>query len=319
MLPRLCPVPRLPTRVRSGDGDVEQTPPRTFTIARCRIGSTNGSSALNRGSGRIDTPIVTERNGAGELSRAGPLVEGVPGGYALARYDELSRRVKRHRRRRVWVISAVGVLAWLGAAVLLAPWSWADGVAALLLVIGGIAVALSAELDYMPAWVENWKTGGDGELATARQLAQLPSAWVVRHDLDRIPGVKGNVDHLVAGPAGVFVVETKNWGDWQVRVDSGRLRRVRRLADDRPSDAMDAIGQPKNAARHVHEALKSDAPGRFFVTPVLVIWADQVPDPVTVNGVWVVPGEQLADWLSNRESDMSPDLAAPLGASIEAL
>lgn len=244
---------------------------------------------------------------------------GVPGGYALARYEELVGRIKRQRRRRVWVISVVGVLAWLGAAALLAPWTWADGVAAGLLVVGGLAVALSADLDLMPDWVENWKTGGEGELATARQLGQLPSSWCVRHDLDHVPGVKGNLDHLVAGPAGVFVVETKNWRDWQVRVDSGRLRRFRSLAEDRPSDEKTAIGQPKNAARHVHDALKAAAQGRFFVTPVLVIWADQVPGPVTVNGVWVVPGEQLADWITARDEVCPPELAAHLRRAVEVL
>jgi hypothetical protein len=244
---------------------------------------------------------------------------GVPGGYALGRYEELVGRVKRQRRRRIWVISAVGVLSWLAAAALLAPWSWSDLAAAVLLVVGGSAVALTADLDLMPEWVENWKSGGDGELATARQLGQLPELWLVRHDLDHVPGVKGNLDHLVAGPAGVFVVETKNWRDWQVEVESGRLRRFRELAEDQPRDEMGAVGQPKNAARHVHEALKAAVPGRFFVTPVLVIWAKQISDPVVVNGVWIVPGEQLAAWLATRVELVSPELVTHMRGAVHAL
>jgi hypothetical protein len=205
------------------------------------------------------------------------------------------------------VVNAVGVAAWLGAFLLMRPWTLTEVLAAVLLVVGGIAVALSAEFDVMPNWVDNWKAGADGELATARQLAALPPGWVAAHDLTRIPGVKGNVDHVVAGPAGVFVVETKNWAGHSVSIDNGRVRRFRELTADRPSDEMGAVGQAKNNARHLYEAMRAATGDRVFVTPVLALWADDVPAPTRVNGVWVVPGPDLAPWLQG----LPPVLSQP--------
>lgn len=54
-----------------------------------------------------------------------------------------------------------------------------------------------------------WARGAAGELATAALLEHLPGRhWVVLHDL-ALPGSRANVDHLVIGPTGVWVVDTK--------------------------------------------------------------------------------------------------------------
>ena len=202
-----------------------------------------------------------------------------PGGYAAHRHEQLAAGVRAQRRRRQLLVTTIALCSFFAAPLFMRPWSWADVAAGLLFIIRLLATALSADLDVMPDWVENWRTGADGELATARQLERLPSTWVVRHDLDQVPGVKGNVDHLAVGPGGAYIIETKNWPKHIVTTNNGRLRRARALTLDRPNDEMGAIGQPKNAARHVHDAIKTIAPERFFVTPVLVIWAEEVPEP----------------------------------------
>ena len=69
-----------------------------------------------------------------------------------------------------------------------------------------------------------WERGADGEEATANALAQLPSGtWTVFHDV-KWPGRRyANVDHIVVGPPGVFVIDSKNWSG-QVAVKDGVLR-----------------------------------------------------------------------------------------------
>lgn len=59
---------------------------------------------------------------------------------------------------------------------------------------------------------ELYEKGAEGEEATARALAALPSdQWTVFHDLCW-PGRKlANVDHVAVGPGGVFVIDSKNW------------------------------------------------------------------------------------------------------------
>jgi hypothetical protein len=57
----------------------------------------------------------------------------------------------------------------------------------------------------------NWQRGARGEQRTARQLNQLTGhGWVVFHDL-AVPDSRANADHLIIGPAGVFLADSKNW------------------------------------------------------------------------------------------------------------
>jgi hypothetical protein len=57
----------------------------------------------------------------------------------------------------------------------------------------------------------HWQRGARGERRTARQLNRLlRHGWVVFHDL-AVPDSRANADHLLIGPAGVFLVDSKNW------------------------------------------------------------------------------------------------------------
>jgi Nuclease-related domain len=56
-----------------------------------------------------------------------------------------------------------------------------------------------------------WQRGATGERHTARLLRRLArDGFVVFHDL-ALPGSDANVDHLVIGPSGVFVIDSKQW------------------------------------------------------------------------------------------------------------
>src|SRR5215211_1885303 len=57
-----------------------------------------------------------------------------------------------------------------------------------------------------------WQRGAQGERRTARLLDRLTrDGFVVFHDL-AVPGnTSANVDHLVIGPTGVFVIDSKQW------------------------------------------------------------------------------------------------------------
>ena len=57
---------------------------------------------------------------------------------------------------------------------------------------------------------EAWRSGAEGERRTGAILERLPNGYVVLHDL-RLPGGRGNIDHVVIGPTGVFNIETKNY------------------------------------------------------------------------------------------------------------
>ena len=70
---------------------------------------------------------------------------------------------------------------------------------------------------------EAFEKGAAGEERTAEVLARLPAGWTAIHDV-RWPSRRlANIDHVVVGPGGIFVVDSKNWSG-RVTVDTGVLR-----------------------------------------------------------------------------------------------
>jgi hypothetical protein len=78
-----------------------------------------------------------------------------------------------------------------------------------------VAVAIAAFKKNFNRW-GNWFVGKRGEEAVTEALKHgLPYDYVLLNDLV-LPNGRGNVDHLVIGPNGLFLIETKNY--------SGRIK-----------------------------------------------------------------------------------------------
>ena len=81
-----------------------------------------------------------------------------------------------------------------------------------------------------PAHIENWKTGADAERRTEKTLRVLESeGWDAVHDL---ASPFGNIDHVIVGPGGVFLLDTKQMLG-QVAVDGDTVRVSRRRESPR--------------------------------------------------------------------------------------
>jgi hypothetical protein len=143
---------------------------------------------------------------------AGPVAGslGRPGRSALA----------QHRRRRAEELAAwAPSLAWRMPLVVAAGLTGSvlagqAGLARKLATLAGLAVAglVGWRLRFRPSeQARSWRRGAAGERRTARWLGRLPhDGYVVLHDL-ALPGSPANVDHLVIGPSGVFVIDSKQW------------------------------------------------------------------------------------------------------------
>ena len=57
---------------------------------------------------------------------------------------------------------------------------------------------------------KSWNKGIKGEYIVAEYLDQLPEDYFVFNDV-KFPGSYGNLDHVVIGPTGIYVIETKNY------------------------------------------------------------------------------------------------------------
>lgn len=129
---------------------------------------------------------------------------GKPGGSAEAQYKRrraLHDARVRAERPAVLIAGVVGV----GIGV----WFAGSDMAKLAVFVGVIGLLVFGRLFVVPQHVTAWRTGADGESRTGRALDGLGGEYIVVHDR-RVPGTKANIDHIVVGPPGVFVVETKS-------------------------------------------------------------------------------------------------------------
>jgi Nuclease-related domain len=137
---------------------------------------------------------------------------GSPGRSALAVY---------HRRRREELAAWMRSLAWrapliaaagLAGQVLTAQVGLPNGGLVGLSVAASVAALVAWRLRFRPSeQARTWQRGAEGERQTARLLDRLTrEGVVVFHDL-AVPGSPANVDHLVIGPSGVFVIDSKQW------------------------------------------------------------------------------------------------------------
>lgn len=96
-----------------------------------------------------------------------------------------------------------------------------------------------AKAERLAQQAELFDRGAEGERRTARALEQLPATWRHLHDV-RWPGRPfANLDHVVVGPGGIFVVDSKNWSG-RIAVERSVLRQDGRARETAVASAADA-------------------------------------------------------------------------------
>jgi hypothetical protein len=143
--------------------------------------------------------------------------------YRRRRATDWQTRRATHAFRIAAVLAAGVSTGLLTGAVASSSLAWLAGLTA--------AAALAWRLRFRPKTdTLAWRRGAQGERRTARLLASLErNGYQVFHDL-AIPGSAANVDHLVVGPTGVFVIDSKRYRG-QLHYSAGRLWHGRRPLD----------------------------------------------------------------------------------------
>ena len=152
--------------------------------------------------------------------------------------------------------------------------------------VGGLAAIVAGwGLRFQPSLdAVAWRRGAAGERRTARLLGPLERhGWVVLHDL-AVPGSRANIDHLVIGLGGVFVIDSKQYRGRLQMDPSGRLWHGR---------------YPLTPALHAVEfeadqAARVLADPQVVVLPIVAVHGARVPcGKAVVHGVPVVPARRL--------------------------
>jgi Nuclease-related domain len=217
------------------------------------------------------------------------------GRYAQQRYE---RAYKAYRRRMrapllICVVPMYGFFLYVVGTHKLDVWTTAA-----VTVGGGATWLIMFVRDEAPQHILNWRRGAEGERKTEKALRKLERAgWTVEHDLQQEG--RANVDHIVRGPGGVYLIETKNlFGN--VTVTDGVLQaqpfddpeeifRYWRLAD-----------RVRRQAAEASTRIGVENGRRTWVNAVVVIWGAFDQGMVEGDRITYVAGERLADWLASR-------------------
>jgi hypothetical protein len=173
----------------------------------------------------------------------------------------------------------------------------------LVLVLGALAaVAAGWAMRFRPSPdAVAWRRGAAGERRTARLLEPLErQGWAVLHDL-AVPGSRANLDHLVIGPGGVFVVDSKRYRG-RLKLDpTGRLWHGRYPL----APTLRAVSFEADQAAQV-----LPDPG-VAVLPVVAVHGAQVPwGKVVTDGVPVLTAQRLPSMLRRLPAVLGPERVA---------
>lgn len=110
----------------------------------------------------------------------------------------LEGQARHHGTRHLWIVT-IGAFAAIMVGVLWHP-------------LVSIVLLLVAASQAWPVYrkLTHFRSGIAGEQDVTRLLAKLPDDYVVVNDV-MLPGQRGNIDHVVLGPCGIVVIETKRY------------------------------------------------------------------------------------------------------------
>jgi Nuclease-related domain len=217
------------------------------------------------------------------------------GRYAQQRYK---RAYKAYRRRMrapllICVLPMYGFFLYVVATHKLDVWTTAA-----VTVGAGATWLIMFVRDDAPQHILNWRRGAEGERKTEKALRKLERAgWTVEHDLQQEG--RANVDHIVRGPGGVYLLETKNlFGT--ISVSEGVLQTQPFDDPDETFRYWRLSDRVKRQAAEASARIGAETGRRPWVNAVVVIWGVFDQGVVDGNRITYVAGDRLAAWLASR-------------------
>ncbi|CUU57278.1 Nuclease-related domain-containing protein [Parafrankia irregularis] len=199
------------------------------------------------------------------------------------------------RSRRVAVVAAVGAA---GAGALAGFLCGLGGLPAVRVaqaaVLGALVVLGAFAIRYyrVPPEIEAWRLDAEAERRTARSLDRLGRAgYTVLHDR-QLADSAGNIDHLVIGPSGAWVIETDTHGG-PIRQNPAGV-----WAGKVPLRAM--LGLVAWMGEEATSQLVAELPAgwQLEAQSVVAFARAEVPDGLAlVDGVLLLPVAGVADYI----------------------
>jgi hypothetical protein len=246
-----------------------------------------------------------------------------PGSHARQVASRLASRRMERLRRRWWVVPVAAVVmftvgsmlprSFLNVAETLAKSEIDVDLSGVSRAFGGVlAIGAAVGLLRPPRAERAWAKGARGEELVGRRLERLsPDGATVLHDVT-VPGLVGNIDHLVVTRAGVFIVETKSL-DGRLEVRRGTLRVA---GQDRTSILDQVVRQRKVIATRLADA----GLGEARLTSVICFVGTEIPwwSPKLLRGSVLSTPRALERTIRAARNRLSDDEYARLVDAVSA-
>jgi len=149
-----------------------------------------------------------------------------------------------------------------------------------------------------------WSLGAEGEKIVALQLKDLPNDYHVIHDLN-LEGSKGNVDHMVIGENGVFLVETKNHrGRIICENDSWKQEKTGRKGTIYEGVLRNPTSQAKRNAYLINQFVSQNLGKYVWINPIIVFTNKDAELYIQNSSVPVLRPKNLCEFIKNFQPRM---------------
>jgi len=154
----------------------------------------------------------------------------------------------------------------------------------------------------------SWKKGLKGEKVVNRFLERLPQDYFVFYDV-KLPGSKGNIDHVVIGSNGIFVIETKNYSGKYDIIEDNWYRRRRYSTSRRKKLPKSPGKQAKFNAITLRNFLTKNINTNKLKPWVhaIVVLVGQKPKTVKTEYYTVLQPHEVIDFIIKRKGSLTRD------------
>ena len=147
-----------------------------------------------------------------------------------------------------------------------------------------------------------WHLGAMGEENVAKELERLGDSFHTINDF-YLPGQRGNFDHIVLGPNGIFLIETKNHkGLISCNGDVWKQRKVGQLGTVYDGVLKNPSLQVKANAAILNDFIKQRLKKNIWINPVIVFANDEAELDIKKSTVPVIRPEKLHGFITNYQS-----------------
>jgi hypothetical protein len=231
--------------------------------------------------------------------------------HAEQRYQDGLQSWRTKNRRPLALLIGILVVATMVGVLSRDLIPWAAG-----LLAGASMTMWMVFRETPPRYVEKWRDGAEGEWEAEKALRPLErSGWRVFHD---VQNNYGNYDHIVVGPTGLYLLESKNF-QGIVTVKNGAPRSTRRH-DPSQVEVFDRIKPAAlGSARRLSQEIQRLTGKNPWVQAVVVFWSE-FPDGFAQEGKCVfIEGSRLCSWLQSRTSRLSKVEIQVIAAGVEGI